>query len=144
MSELEREIVAVKRELKDLQEEAEKYNSPENYAKYGKLQRQIVQKEKVLKLLEQENKQEKQAKAEKQRAEMDKMSEEQKNKLHQEQMMKEQEKMKQQFGQKVQVDQLRVILTLVYLFVFYVVPILILPSMLPINRSLFKSFARES
>lgn len=58
MSDLQREIVAVKRELKELQDEAEKYNNPENYAKYGKLQRQIVQKERVLKMLEKENEQE--------------------------------------------------------------------------------------
>lgn len=55
MTEMEREIVAVKRELKELSDEAERFNNPENYAKYGKLQRQIVQKERVLKMLEKEN-----------------------------------------------------------------------------------------
>lgn len=44
MSELEKEILAVKNELKELIVESEKFNNPENYTKYAKMQRQIVQK----------------------------------------------------------------------------------------------------
>jgi hypothetical protein len=39
MSELDREIVAVKNELKELTEEAEKHNHPDTYTKYAKMQR---------------------------------------------------------------------------------------------------------
>ena len=39
-----------------MNQEAEKYNNPEAFAKYGKMQRQIVQKEKVLKIMTEENK----------------------------------------------------------------------------------------
>ena len=41
----------MRRELKDMVEEAERYNNPDTYAKYGKIQRQIVQKEKVLQIM---------------------------------------------------------------------------------------------
>ena len=43
--------------------EAEKFNTPDTYAKYGKLQRQIVQKEKVLAIMMKENTEEKAKKA---------------------------------------------------------------------------------
>ncbi len=36
-------------------EEAEKYNNPDNYSKYGKIQRKIVQKEKVLQIMVKES-----------------------------------------------------------------------------------------
>ena len=39
MTELDIEISNVKNELKEMQKEAEKFNTPETYAKYGKLQR---------------------------------------------------------------------------------------------------------
>ncbi len=54
-TELDIEIEQVKAELKAMNEEAQKYNTPEHYAKYGKLQRQIVQKEKVLSIMVKEN-----------------------------------------------------------------------------------------
>lgn len=38
--------------------EAEKFNNPDTYAKYGKIQRQIVQKEKVLQIMLKESAQE--------------------------------------------------------------------------------------
>jgi hypothetical protein len=42
-----------------MKEEAERNNTPDTYAKYGKLQRQIVQKEKVLAIMVKESEQEK-------------------------------------------------------------------------------------
>ena len=39
--------------------EAEKYNNPDDFAKHGKLQRQIIQKEKVLKIMKNERKEQK-------------------------------------------------------------------------------------
>ena len=50
-TELEREVDTVRRELKEMQDEAESYNNPDTYARYGKIQRQIVQKEKVLQIM---------------------------------------------------------------------------------------------
>ena len=50
-TELEREVDTVRRELKEMQDEAERYNNPDTYARYGKIQRQIVQKEKVLQIM---------------------------------------------------------------------------------------------
>ena len=41
-----------------MQAEAEKYNNPDTYSKYGKIQRQIVQKEKVLAIMVKEAKEE--------------------------------------------------------------------------------------
>ena len=62
-SELDLEIEQVKKELAEMKAEAEKVNTPDTYAKYGKLQRQIVQKEKVLALMVKENQEEKTKKA---------------------------------------------------------------------------------
>ena len=42
MTELEMEIEEVKKELHSMNQEAQKYNTPELYTKYAKLQRQIV------------------------------------------------------------------------------------------------------
>ena len=36
-TEMDSEIIAVKKELADMKEEAAKYNNPDNYAKYGKI-----------------------------------------------------------------------------------------------------------
>jgi len=47
-SELENEVEEVRKELQSLIDESEQYNNPESFVKYGKLQRQIVQKQKVL------------------------------------------------------------------------------------------------
>jgi hypothetical protein len=44
-------VDTVRRELKEMQDEAERYNNPDTYARYGKIQRQIVQKEKVLQIM---------------------------------------------------------------------------------------------
>ena len=58
-SELDGEITSVRRELAEMRAEAEKLNNPDTYAKYGKLQRQIVQKEKVLAIMMKESAEEK-------------------------------------------------------------------------------------
>ena len=63
-TELEREVDTVRRELKDMVEEAERYNNPDTYAKYGKIQRQIVQKEKVLQIMLKEAQEERAKRAE--------------------------------------------------------------------------------
>ena len=63
-TELEREVDTVRRELKEMQDEAERYNNPDTYAKYGKIQRQIVQKEKVLQIMVKEALEERTKKAE--------------------------------------------------------------------------------
>ena len=52
MSETEREIEQVKRELQEMVKEADKYNNPEQYTKYAKMQRQIIQKQKVLQIMQ--------------------------------------------------------------------------------------------
>ncbi len=38
-SELERDVDSVKQEMRQMIQDAEKFNNPENYAKYGKIQR---------------------------------------------------------------------------------------------------------
>ena len=56
-TDLEIEIDKVKDELRSMILESEQYNNPEHFAKYGKIQRQIVQKDKVLNIMMKENKQ---------------------------------------------------------------------------------------
>ena len=46
-----------------MQRETEKYNNPDTYAKFGKLQRQIVQKEKVLAIMVKEAREEREKRA---------------------------------------------------------------------------------
>ena len=40
------------RELTLLKTEAEKWNNPEEYSKYGKAQREIIKKEKIIRLMQ--------------------------------------------------------------------------------------------
>ena len=104
-TELEREVDTVRRELKEMQDEAERYNNPDTYAKYGKIQRQIVQKEKVLQIMVKEALEERTKKAE---------------------MGEDSPKQKAVKGPGF-LNKAQVMLTGAYIFFFYVLPVYLVP-----------------
>eukprot|EP00347_Sterkiella_histriomuscorum_P019694 403340645 len=58
-------------------------------------------------------------------------------------VQKPQKSEQQQRASNFQINNVRAIVTMSYLFLFYVFPVIILPTFLPINKTLYKSFANQ-
>ncbi|CDW80427.1 UNKNOWN [Stylonychia lemnae] len=99
------------------------------------MQRQLVQKQKVLQIMINENEQEKQ-KRQAEKANADEPS----NIKQQKQEVRESKQSTSNF----QINTTRLIITGVYLLFFYGGPIFILPNTLPLNKNLYKSFVNEN